>query len=95
MAIVTRDQVFISSAPGEYRVVVDYPSFGDHMHGTTIDGKSHFGQVKSFREEFKEYSKEDFRSISKDPVVKDIMSGLSKIGIEEAKERIKAYLKTV
>lgn len=57
-----------------------------------IGGLNHHGQVKSFRKDFKEHSKEDFRKISNEPIVKDIMSGMVKLGIEETKERIKEHL---
>jgi hypothetical protein len=65
----------------------------DMMGGPTPGGLRHFGQVKKARERFKEYSKEDFRDISNEPVIKDILTGSCKISFDEKLERINEYLK--
>jgi hypothetical protein len=65
----------------------------DGAAGQPVQSINHFGQVKQMRKEFKKFSKEEFRDLSKEPVIKDILSGMSKIGLDEAKERIKEHLK--
>lgn len=55
----------------------------------------HYQQVKEFRKEFKELSKEDFRNMSSDPKVKEIMNGKIQLTFEEKKERIKEHLKNI
>lgn len=58
-------------------------------------GTSHLGTVKEFRKRFKEYSKADFREMGNKPVVKDILSGMTKLNKDEIKERIAEHLATV
>lgn len=56
---------------------------------------SHLGTVKEFRRKFKEYTKEEFRSMGKSPVVKEILSGMTKLNKEQIKDRIAEHLATV
>ncbi len=58
-------------------------------------GMSYLGSVRVFRREFKEYSKAEFREISNKPVIKDILSGMTKLNKEEIKDRIAEYLTVV
>lgn len=53
---------------------------------------SHFGTVKKFRNKFSTYSKEDFRKMGKDPLVKDILSGMTKLNQDQIMDRIKEHL---
>jgi len=53
---------------------------------------SHNGQVKYFRKNFKEYSKEEFRDMSNDPMVKEILQGSVKLSKEQIVDRIKEHL---
>ncbi len=52
----------------------------------------HFGQVKYFRKKFKEYSKEEFRELSDEPLVKEMLAGMAKVPMEDVAERIKTHL---
>lgn len=52
----------------------------------------HFGIVKSFRKEFKRYSKNEFRSLSKTPMIKDILSGMTKLNKDQIIDRVKEHL---
>lgn len=52
----------------------------------------HLGQVKQMRKRFKEYSKVEFREISNRPVIKDILSGMTKLNSDEIKGRIAEHL---
>jgi hypothetical protein len=54
-----------------------------------------FGQLRRIRKRFKEYSKEEFRNMSKEPVIKDILSGSHKLTEEEKQERIKEHLDNI
>jgi len=53
---------------------------------------SHFGTVRTFRKKFKSYSKEDFRNLSKKPLVKEMLVALEKVPAEDVAERVKAHL---
>ena len=53
---------------------------------------SHFGQVKNSRKMFKQYSKEEFRNMSTAPVIKDIMTGSTKLTPEEINIRINEHV---
>lgn len=53
---------------------------------------THFGQVRQMRKQFKQLSKEDFRKLSKEQYVKDILSGSHKLTAEEISSRIKENL---
>lgn len=53
---------------------------------------SHFGQLRRIRKQFKEYSKEDFRNMSKEPMIKDILTGSHKVSEEEKQDRIKEHV---
>jgi len=55
-------------------------------------GMSHLGTVKEFRKKFKEYSKAEFREMGKSPVIKEILSGMTKLNKEQIKERIEEHL---
>lgn len=55
-------------------------------------GMSHFGTVKQFRKEFSKFSKEEFRNVSKEPMIKDILSGMTKLNKEQIIKRIKEHL---
>lgn len=55
-------------------------------------GMSHFGTVKQFRKEFSKFSKEEFRDVSKEPMIKDILSGMTKLNKEQIIRRIKEHL---
>lgn len=61
----------------------------DDMGG---DPAEHFGQVRYMRKQFKEYSKEDFRNLSKTPIIKDILTGSCSVPKEEIAARIKQHL---
>ena len=63
-----------------------------YMGHQQIGGLNHLGQVKTFRNEFSDLSKEEFRNLSKEPMIKDIMISAHKIGKEEAVKRIKEHL---
>lgn len=56
---------------------------------------SHFGQVRQMRKKFKEVSKEEFRHLSKEPVVKHILMGATKLDKEQIAERIKEHIEAV
>lgn len=55
-------------------------------------GMSHLGVVREFRRKFKEYSKVEFREVGSSPVIKDILSGMTKLNKEEIKDRIAEHL---
>jgi hypothetical protein len=55
-------------------------------------GLSHLGTVRDFRKKFKEYTKAEFREMGENPVVKDILKGLSKLNKDEIANRIKEHL---
>lgn len=67
----------------------------EHRMGssTAVNPMSHYSQVRYFRESFKDYSTEDFRKLSKEPLVKDILQGLAVVPKEEVKKRINMWLK--
>jgi hypothetical protein len=65
---------------------------GGSMGGLPLD---HYGHVKKFRKEFKQYTKAEFREMSNKPVVKEILSGLTKLNGDEIAERIKEHLKEI
>lgn len=56
---------------------------------------NHFGQVRQMRKKFKEISKEEFRHLSKEPVVKHILMGAIKLDKEQITERIKEHIDAV
>lgn len=58
-------------------------------------GMPHFGTVKEFRNRFKEYTKAEFRGMGSKPVIKEILSGMTKLNKEEIKERIAEHLALV
>lgn len=60
-----------------------------------VTSVSHMTAVREMREEFLDYTKEEFRELSHEPVIKDIMIGSHKLTKEQAAERIKAHLKTI
>ena len=55
-------------------------------------GMSHFGTVRDFRKKFNQFSKEEFRNISNEPMIKDILSGMTKLNKEQIMLRIKEHL---
>lgn len=56
---------------------------------------SHREQVKYMRQRFKNYSKEEFREMSKEPVVKEILAGMCTIPKEDIADRIEAHIKQI
>lgn len=58
-------------------------------------GNTHLGQVRTVRKAFKEYSKEEFRKLGKDPMVKDILTGTVKLDKDQIIERIKEHVNSV
>lgn len=63
--------------------------------GGSIMGGSpseHFGMVKTFRKKFKEYTKEEFRHISNQPMIKHILIGMTELNKEQIADRIKEHL---
>jgi hypothetical protein len=70
-----------------------WPFIDTAMQVTDSYGPSHLGAVRDFRKSFKEYSKEEFREMGSKPVVKEILTGLTKLNKEEIVERIREYLK--
>lgn len=56
---------------------------------------SHQQQVSFFRKEFKELSKEDFRKLSNDPNVKEILVSSKYLTAQEKAERIREHLKAI
>ena len=57
--------------------------------------REHFRMVRTLRKKFKDYSKEEFRNMSRTPVIKDILSGSHKLTTEEIGNRIKEHLDTL
>ncbi len=60
--------------------------------GTQIPGHSHFGAVRNFRKEFNKFSKEEFRNISNEPMIKDILSGMTKLNEQQIIARIREHI---
>lgn len=58
-------------------------------------GMPHFGTVKEFRKRFKEYTKAEFREMGSKPVIKEILSCMTKLNKEEIKDRIVEHLALV
>lgn len=61
------------------------------MDGTSSN--EHLGMVKELRKKFKQYSKEEFRNMSKAPIIKDILAGSHKLSKTEIGDRIEEHLK--
>lgn len=57
-----------------------------------VNPLTHLSQVKDFRKKFKEYSKAEFREISNQLVIKDILSGMTRLNAEEIKSRIQEHV---
>lgn len=64
-------------------------------HPIGFPSHAHFGMVRELRKQFKKYSKEEFRELSKEPVVKAILTGSAKLSTEEIAERIKEHLDNI
>lgn len=62
---------------------------GVYPGGSAVE---HFTMVKDFRKEFKKYTKAEFREISNKPVIKEILSGMTKLNKDQIKERIAQHL---
>ncbi len=80
--------------PGQMIPLESFSGGLNQMGSTPRPGlpDTHFGQVKHFRKEFKKYSKEEFRDMSKEPVIKDILTGTHKMNAEEMKDRIQEHV---
>lgn len=55
-------------------------------------GMLHIETIREFRKRFKEHSKAEFREMGNKPVIKDILSGMTKLNKEEIKSRIAEHL---
>ena len=54
----------------------------------------HLGMVREARKKFKEYTKAEFRNISHEPMVKEILSGLTRLNRDQILDRIKEHIKS-
>lgn len=64
------------------------------VNGTQL-GHGHLGQVRTVRKAFTEYSKEEFRELGKDLMVKHILTGSVKLTKEQILERIKEHVNAI
>lgn len=53
---------------------------------------AHLGMVKTFRKKFKEYTKEEFRHLSNQPMIKHILIGMTSLNKEQIADRVKEHL---
>lgn len=60
--------------------------------GAQLGQSGHYSAVKKFRREFKQYTKTEFRELSNKPMIKDILSGMTKLNQDQIKDRIKEHL---
>lgn len=70
------------------RSALEQGTAGGIMGVNPSSGMSHLGLVREFRRKFKEYSKAEFREVGSKPVIKDILSGMTKLNKEDIKDRI-------
>lgn len=77
---------FASDANRQKQIINQLMGISSPLNG------SHFSQVRYMREKFKEYSEEEFRKLSSDPMVKELLSGMAEVPKEEIAIRIKTYM---